>query len=142
MSQAHHRPGQKSPYPILPPQYVGPLVVSELQAIENLAVTQGARVIHVNLEACQNQRELLQTIGKALRFPAYFGTNLDALYDCLTDHMVVSMRAEDHGVLIVLHQLSAVPSLDQEQREQLLDAFRDAADFHSELRRIFQVLWD
>ena len=138
MSQAN----DKSRHKILPPQYVGALPAAGLTTLEQLAITQGARVIHIHLNACKNQKEVLQTIGKALRFPAYFGENLDALYDCLTDHMVTSVRAEDHGVLIVLHQLSTLTALDQEQRELLLDVFRDAADFHSELRRIFQVLWD
>lgn len=32
-----------------------------------------------------NQAEALDAIGAALSFPAWYGRNLDALYDCLTD---------------------------------------------------------
>jgi RNAse (barnase) inhibitor barstar len=32
-----------------------------------------------------SKAEALDAIGAALRFPAWYGRNLDALYDCLTD---------------------------------------------------------
>lgn len=126
----------------LPLHYVGPLPATGVAPFEQQAEQQKARVIHVGLGACKSQKEVLHTIGNALHFPAYFGANLDALYDCLTDSMVISARPENHGVLMVLHQLSTLTALDTEQRELLLDVFRDAADFHANSRTLFQVLWD
>jgi RNAse (barnase) inhibitor barstar len=35
--------------------------------------------------AIHTKAQALKAIAKALAFPAYFGHNLDALYDCLTD---------------------------------------------------------
>ncbi|MCO1582275.1 barstar family protein [Crossiella sp. SN42] len=33
----------------------------------------------------RTKRAVLQAFARALSFPDYFGVNLDALYDCLTD---------------------------------------------------------
>jgi len=37
------------------------------------------------VEALDERRALLTLIGRVLRFPAYYGRNLDALEECLTD---------------------------------------------------------
>lgn len=33
----------------------------------------------------QNRKEAMELLGQALAFPKWWGRNLDALYDCLTD---------------------------------------------------------
>lgn len=33
----------------------------------------------------QNRKQLHDTLAMELQFPAWYGANLDALYDCLTD---------------------------------------------------------
>jgi RNAse (barnase) inhibitor barstar len=35
--------------------------------------------------AARTRRSVLSEIGRALRFPGWYGHNLDALFDCLTD---------------------------------------------------------
>jgi len=40
---------------------------------------------HVDGWTHQGGREVLTAIGEALGFPDYYGRNLDALWDCLTD---------------------------------------------------------
>lgn len=37
------------------------------------------------LDRAYDRRAVLQGIGQALSFPDYYGSNLDALWDCLTD---------------------------------------------------------
>lgn len=39
----------------------------------------------VVVPAAESKREVLVAFGKALRFPAHYGVNLDALNDCLQD---------------------------------------------------------
>ena len=40
--------------------------------------------IHLD-EAARTQPTMLKLLGRALGFPSWYGANLDALYDCLTD---------------------------------------------------------
>lgn len=47
--------------------------------------------------AIGTKADLLAAIASALSFPSYFGRNLDALYDCLTD---LSWLPEGEHVLI------------------------------------------
>ncbi|WP_229795280.1 barstar family protein [Saccharothrix coeruleofusca] len=56
--------------------------------------------------------EALAAIGEALEFPDWYGHNLDALYDCLTDlswlpegeHVLVWERGGDPAVRAVLEE--------------------------------------
>jgi hypothetical protein len=42
-------------------------------------------VIEVDLDRCTGKAEVLQAIARAFNLPSWFGMNLDALYDSLTD---------------------------------------------------------
>ena len=39
----------------------------------------------IELQGLKSRESMLKTIATTLGFPAHFGGNLDALYDCLTD---------------------------------------------------------
>ncbi|HEX5613437.1 MAG TPA: barstar family protein [Burkholderiales bacterium] len=43
------------------------------------------QVLPISLAGVRDKAGLLATLGRALRFPAWFGANWDALEDCLTD---------------------------------------------------------
>lgn len=49
------------------------------------AKTVGLDVFKLDLGGARGKSGLLDRFAKALRFPAHFGKNWDALYDCLTD---------------------------------------------------------
>ena len=72
-------------------------------------------------------------------FPVHFGKNLDALYDCMTD--LVHKAGSQPGFVVVLEQLPDNPRFDREAREQLLDVFRDAADFWAERKIAFRCFY-
>ena len=44
-----------------------------------------ARYITIDCTKIQDQEHLHQVFSEALHFPGWYGRNLDALYDCLTD---------------------------------------------------------
>lgn len=54
---------------------------------EVLDATKGSRlqVTRIALARVRDKAELLASVSAALRFPAWFGANWDALEDCLTD---------------------------------------------------------
>jgi RNAse (barnase) inhibitor barstar len=82
---------------------------------------------------------VLDRIAESFLFPAHFGKNLDALFDCMTD--LVHKAGAQPGFVVVLEQLPDNPRFDREAREQLLDVFRDAADFWGERRIPFRCFY-
>ena len=82
---------------------------------------------------------MLDIIARDFLFPDHFGKNLDALYDCITD--TVHKSGPQPGFIVVLELLPDAMRMDREAREQLLDAFRDAADFWSERKIPFRVFY-
>jgi len=67
-------------------------------ALVALATSLGLEAIRVDLTGCEDKAGLLERIAAALGFPAWFGDNWDALYDCLTD---LSWRQGQGWVLIL-----------------------------------------
>jgi hypothetical protein len=54
-------------------------------AIEAAASHAGLRLLKAHLAKASSMHEALLQLGSALNFPKWYGANLDALYDCLTD---------------------------------------------------------
>lgn len=103
------------------------------------AQTAGHHFLYANVSAAQSKQDVLEGIAQAFTFPAHFGKNLDALYDCMTD--IVHKSGAQPGFVVVLEQLPDNPRFDREAREQLLDVFRDAADFWSERKIAFRCFY-
>ena len=103
------------------------------------AQTAGQHFLYANLSEAQSKQDVLDKIAEAFLFPLHFGKNLDALYDCMTD--LVHRSGTQPGFVVVLEQLPDNPRFDREAREQLLDAFRDAADYWAERRIAFRCFY-
>jgi RNAse (barnase) inhibitor barstar len=95
--------------------------------------------LYAHLAPAQSKQDVLEGIAQAFLFPAHFGKNLDALYDCMTD--LVHKSGSQPGFVVVLEQLPDNPRFDREAREQLLDVFRDAADFWAERKVPFRCFY-
>lgn len=125
-------------------QTVRPNIVQSIRAyrVEDLmqaAQGAGQHFLHANLGNAQSKQEVLESIAQSFLFPAHFGKNLDALYDCMTD--LVHKSGVQPGFVVVLEQLPDNPRFDREAREQLLDVFRDAADFWAERKVPFRCFY-
>ena len=71
-------------------QTVRPNIVQSIRAyrVEDLmqaAEGVGQHFLYANLANAQSKQDVLEAIAEAFLFPAHFGKNLDALYDCMTD---------------------------------------------------------
>jgi RNAse (barnase) inhibitor barstar len=99
----------------------------------------GHHFLYANVGNAQSKQEVLEGIAEAFSFPVHFGKNLDALFDCLTD--LVHKSGPQPGFVVVLEQLPDNPRFDREAREQLLEAFRDAAEFWAERRIAFRCFY-
>ena len=113
----------RDPFADLPAHCVRPLEPYAAADLERWARATGQRYVHVDLAGARDRKGVLRAIGRALQFPSYYGANLDALYDCLTD---LPERDDIRAWLIVLPPLPA--AMDVEQRDALLDVFRDATE--------------
>ena len=109
------------------------------QDLMQAAAQVGQHFLYVNLSAAQSKQEVLEAIAVAFQFPAHYGKNLDALYDCMTD--LVHRAGAQPGFVVVLEQLPDNPRFDREAREQLLEVFRDAAEYWGERRIPFRCFY-
>jgi RNAse (barnase) inhibitor barstar len=125
-------------------QTVRPNIVQSIRAysvpeLMEAAEQAGQHFLYANVANAQSKQEVLEGIAESFTFPVHFGKNLDALYDCMTD--LVHRAGQQPGFVVVLEQLPDNPRFDRETREQLLDVFRDAADFWAERKIPFRCFY-
>ena len=87
--------------------------------------------ISIDCKGASTKAGVLTRIADTLEFPDYFGMNLDALHDCLTDQLLGSGKA---GGVLVLQGLLANESGPEADtirlmNRALLGVFEDAIDF-------------
>jgi hypothetical protein len=110
--------------------------VSDLQeAAQGL----GHHFLYANLAEAQSKQDVLDLIGAQVTLPSHFGKNFDALYDCMTDPLHKS--GPQPGFIVVLEQIPAHVKFDKEAREQLLDIFRDTADYWGDRKIPFRCFY-
>lgn len=105
--------------------------------LRSAASAVGDQFAAIDCADARDKADVLARIAKALAFPKHFGGNLDALYDSLTE----LPSAAGKGWAILLHRLPVQPGFSAEDREALLDTFRDAAEFHAEGATAFRVFF-
>ncbi|MEY4712190.1 MAG: hypothetical protein RIS88_1640 [Pseudomonadota bacterium] len=110
-----------------------------VQDLQDAASALGHHFLYANLAHAQSKPEVLDMIAQQFMLPAHFGKNFDALYDCMTDP--VHKSGPQPGFVVVLEQVPAHAKFDKEAREQLLDIFRDTADYWSDRKVPFRCFY-
>ena len=110
-----------------------------VQQLQDSARALGQHFLYANLAAAQSKQDVLDLIAQQFMLPAHFGKNFDALYDCMTDPLHKS--GPQPGFIVVLEQIPANAKFDKEAREQLLDIFRDTADFWADRKVPFRCFY-
>jgi RNAse (barnase) inhibitor barstar len=105
-------------------QTVRPNIVQSIRAyrvdeLQDAAQHVGQHFLYANLSVSQSKQDVMELIAESFLFPAHFGKNLDALFDCMTD--LVHKSGPQPGFVVVLEQLPDNIRFDREAREQLLD---------------------
>ncbi len=95
--------------------------------------------LYANLSQALTRQQVLAAIAESFHIPRPQSKNYDALRECLTD--AIHKAGPQHGFLIVLEQMPNTQKFDREARENLLDVFRDAADYWHEKRIPFRVFF-
>jgi RNAse (barnase) inhibitor barstar len=123
-------------------QNIRPNVVQAIRAyraedLQAAAQEAGQHFLYAHLADAPSKQDVLERIAEQFTFPSHFGKNLDALYDSLTD--LVHKSGPQPGFVVVLELLPDNAKFDRESREQLLDVFREAADYWADRRVQFRV---
>ena len=110
-----------------------------VQELQDAAKTLGQHFLYANLATAQNKQDVLDLIGKQFMVSMHVGKNFDALYDSLTDP--VHKSGPQPGFIVVLEHIPANVKFDKEAREQLLDIFRDTADYWGDRKIPFRCFY-
>ena len=110
-----------------------------VQDLQDAARSVGHHFLYANLATAQSKQDVLDMIAQQFMFPAHFGKNFDALYDCMTDPLHKS--GPQPGFIVVLEHIPANGKFDKEAREQLLDIFRDTADYWADRKVPFRCFY-
>ena len=110
-----------------------------VQDLQDAARGLGQHFLYANLANAQSKQDVLDLIAQQFILPAHFGKNFDALYDCMTDP--VHKSGPQPGFIVVLEQIPANAKFDKEAREQLLDIFRDTADYWADRKVPFRCFY-
>lgn len=78
------------------------------------------KTVTVDFTGLNTPQSVHHALFQALSFPEYYGNNLDALFDCLTEL--------DEDVEIILHNFPALEASVGSWSEQLMRVFRCAAE--------------
>jgi RNAse (barnase) inhibitor barstar len=79
--------------------------------------------VEVDLVGCEEKNDLLAEIATALDFPVWFGSNWDALFDCLAD---LNWRPAP-GHLVALRNLEDLQEVSPEVLDTLISILEDVA---------------
>ena len=77
----------------------------------------GYRIYRLDCAKWPSEVEALRDIGLTLSFPDYYGQNLDAMNDCLSDLEV----SDDGGAAIVLQQFDRFTTVNRNAAQAILD---------------------
>jgi RNAse (barnase) inhibitor barstar len=121
------------------PNIVQSIRAFRVQDLQDAATGLKQHFLYANLGNAQSKQDVLDMIAAQYTFPSHFGKNFDALYDCMTD--LVHKSGPQPGFIVVLEQIPANAKFDKEAREQLLDIFRDAADYWADRKIPFRCFY-
>jgi RNAse (barnase) inhibitor barstar len=124
----------------IPPHAVLPLGAYDLDELRRCARRADQRLLYVDLSDTANKAQVLDSLAKAFELPAHFGRNLDALYDCMTELKPLP-DAEQPGFVVILKSMPGPELFSADDRNALLDVFRDTAEFFFDRDMAFRMFY-
>ncbi len=121
------------------PNIVQSIRAHSVQDLQGAATDMGQHFLYASIGEAQSKQDVLDMLAVQLKLPAHFGKNYDALYDVLTDP--IHKSGSQPGFIVVLEHIPTNPKFDKEAREQLLDIFRDIADYWHDRKVPFRCFY-
>ena len=107
--------------------------------LQEAAQALGHHFLYANWANAQSKQDVLDLIGQQFILSTPVNKNFDALYDSMTDP--VHKSGPQPGFIAVLEHIPANAKFDKEAREQLLDIFRDTADYWGDRKIPFRCFY-
>lgn len=144
MSNAHAAHPASPSHAEVPLRSVRSNIVQSIRAhrvadLQDAAQVLGHHFLYANLANALSKQDVLDLIGQQFMLTVSTGKNFDSLYDCLTDP--VHKSGPQPGFVCVLEHIPAHAKFDKEAREQLLDIFRDTADYWGDRKIPFRCFY-
>ena len=95
---------------------------ADAKAVQSTAKRAGFAFFHIDGKNIARKEQLLNHVATALRFPADFGHNWDALEECLTDLEWV----DADGYVLYYDHIDGLLAAHPDQFETLVEILRDA----------------
>lgn len=102
-------------------------------ALFSAAANAGITVLEVDCDRARSRSAVLRAIAKAVDFPEFFGSNLEALYDCLTD----TIMDQEKGLLLWFSKLHTGDSNLAPDAQAVLDVCTEAVEFAVNNEKVF-----
>ena len=112
---------------------------NSVQDLQTAALEAGHRFFYASLAKAQQKQEILDGLGEQFKLQGHYGKNFDALYDCMTD--TVYKSGGQNGFVVVVEHIPCNAKFDKEAREQLLDIFRDVAEYWGDRKIAFRCFY-
>lgn len=121
------------------PNIVQSIRAHSVQGLQLAAEHLGHHFLYANLAGAQTKQDVLDLVTAQYALPASNGKLYDGLLDSMTQ--VVHKSGPQTGFVVVLEHIPTASKFDKEAREQLLDIFRDAADFWADRKVPFRCFY-
>lgn len=138
-TEAEQRPPAEMPLKGVRTNIVQSIRAFRVPELQESALALGHHFLYANLATAQTKQDVLDLIGQQFKLVTQGGKNFDALYDSMTDP--VHKSGPQPGFIAVLEHIPANVKFDKEAREQLLDIFRDTADYWGDRKIPFRCFY-
>ncbi|NLA50915.1 MAG: barstar family protein [Alcaligenaceae bacterium] len=114
-----------------------PGALATLDTVNQLALSNGLAFFKVDCDKARNTSAVLRAIAKAVDYPSFFGSDVEALLDCLNE----TNSDQKKGMVLWINQLHSADEALRDFSKQLNVILADATEFASSkgLRFIFYV---
>jgi len=123
----------------LPLQAMLPLASYDLVELRRAIERSGQRLLEADCAPCHDGPEVFSAIAGGFALAKSFGTDLQVLLACLT--ALSPGDADPPGFVVLLHHLPEGSGYSRQDREALLDVFRDAGDHFFDADVAFRVFY-
>ena len=94
------------------------------------------QAVKIDVSGVDSKSALLNAIGAAMKLPDYYGSNWDALEECLRD-----LEQDERGWLVIFENADRLLSLPKQELTTLLAILADTSAFWKNEGRLFRTVF-